>query len=80
MGVERERLVTGLLSSNWILNGEKKEERKRKEGKEKWLHHANLLNTGLNLQITFLLIWDLNQRWFERHLANESQAEMNHIF
>lgn len=62
MGIERDRLVTGSLSSNWILKGEKKEERKRKERKEKRLDHANLLNTGLNLQITFLLIWDLNQR------------------
>lgn len=51
-----------------------------KEERERRLDHTNLLNTSLKLQIAFLLIWDLNQRLFERHLVNESKAEMNHVF
>lgn len=48
---------------------------------EKKIDYTNLVNIDLTLQIIFSpLIWDLNQRLFERHLVNESKPEVNHIF
>lgn len=87
MGSERHCLVIGSLHLVKVLEkrprgGVQTKTKPNFEGRERErrLDHTNLLNTSLKLQIAFLLIWDLNQRLFERHLVNESKAEMNHVF
>lgn len=87
MGIERDCLVSGSLSSvkakkkrPRVIQTETKPYSEGKERKKERLDHTHLLNTGLKLQMTLLLIWDLNQRLSERHLVNESKAEMNHVF